>query len=67
MTKTISASELDRLFDEGKENILPYFDLSAIARINDPASHIANCRLNAGKDDTTHKADCAAFSNPLIA
>jgi hypothetical protein len=32
--KRISAEELDRLFDEGKEDILQYFDLSAARRPN---------------------------------
>jgi hypothetical protein len=30
--KEISAEELDRLFDEGKENILQYFDLDNLRR-----------------------------------
>ena len=32
--KRISAEELDRLFDEGKEDILQYFDLSTARRPN---------------------------------
>lgn len=32
--KRISAEELDRLFDEGKEDILQYFDLSKARRPN---------------------------------
>lgn len=32
--KRISAEELDRLFDEGKEDVLQYFDLSKARRPN---------------------------------
>lgn len=32
--KRISAEEFDRLFDEGKESILPYLDLSKARRPN---------------------------------
>ncbi len=32
--KSISAEELDRLFDEGKEDVLQYFDLTTERRPN---------------------------------
>ena len=32
--KTISAEELDRLFDEGDEDVLQYFDLTTARRPN---------------------------------
>jgi len=32
MNKTISAEELDRIFDEGEEDILQYCDLNSIRR-----------------------------------
>ncbi|MGQ2968009.1 MAG: type II toxin-antitoxin system BrnA family antitoxin [Allorhizobium sp.] len=32
--KTISAEELDRLFDEGEEDVLQYFDLTTARRPN---------------------------------
>lgn len=32
---TISAAELDRIFDEGKEDVLQYFDLSSIKAVSD--------------------------------
>lgn len=34
MKTTISTEELDRLFDEGKEDVLQYFDLSTAQRPN---------------------------------
>lgn len=32
--KTISTEEFDRIFDEGKEDITPYLDLSSGRRVN---------------------------------
>ena len=32
--KNITAEELDKLFDEGKEDILQYFDMSKVRRIH---------------------------------
>ena len=34
-TKQISAEELDRIFDDGKEDVLQYFDLSKAYRLGD--------------------------------
>ena len=31
----ISAEEFDRIFDEGKESIVPYLDLSTLRRLGD--------------------------------
>ena len=31
---TISAEEFDRIFDEGKEDILQYCDMSSVKRVN---------------------------------
>ncbi len=36
--KTISAEELDKLFDDGEEDIVDYFDWSAAYRPNQPVS-----------------------------
>jgi hypothetical protein len=33
--ETISAEELDRLFDEGEEDILQYFDMENAVRLGD--------------------------------
>ena len=33
-SKTISAEEFDRIFDEGQEDITPYLDMSSMRRIN---------------------------------
>ena len=32
-TKKIAANEFDRIFDEGKEDVLQYFDTSKIIRM----------------------------------
>ena len=34
MNDTLTAEEFDRLFDEGKEDITPYLDLSSARHIN---------------------------------
>jgi hypothetical protein len=33
-SKTISAEEFERIFDEGREDITPYLDMSSMRRIN---------------------------------
>jgi hypothetical protein len=37
---TISAEEFDRIFDEGEEDVLQYFDLSAARRLNTEVKRI---------------------------
>jgi hypothetical protein len=39
--KTITGEELDRIFDEGEEDILQYFDLSTAIRPNQPIQKVS--------------------------
>ncbi len=41
MNDTLTAEEFDRLFDEGKEDITPYLDLSSARHINQSAGKSA--------------------------
>jgi hypothetical protein len=40
-TKKISAEEFDRIFDEGKEDILQYFDMENAVRLGDEQQKIS--------------------------
>mgnify|MGYP005960042901 FL=1 len=41
MNETLTTEEFDRLFDEGKEDITPYLDMSSARRINRSAGKSA--------------------------
>jgi predicted DNA binding CopG/RHH family protein len=44
--ETISADEFDRIFDEGKEDITQYLDLSSARRINQKPAETKARRVN---------------------
>lgn len=47
-TPTISAQEFDRIFDEGKEDIMQYLDLSS-AKLIGPDQHMLHLQLSSDK------------------
>ena len=67
MTKTIRAAELDKLFDEGKEDVLQYFDLSSIKKVNDPDSPSSTPCVRQSKHATSLASNRVSAKKPSIA